>query len=158
MTAVKLWAKVKGIRKEYLIAVYFTQWYAKLAEIIYSKNSEEYIDAVKEITLWFLNMNNINQAYKSALDAYELSKMLYDSEINVAWVDMLLMMASMKARLHQFDTAKSIITKWKGLEEKLSSKFSQRFKNIIEIEQYAIKEEERINRILEDKMKKESFL
>ena len=116
------------------------------------------IDAVKETALWYLRMNNVNQAYKSALDAYELSKMLHNSEINVVWVDMLLMMANMKARLHQFDAAKSIIIKWKGLEENLSFKFSQRFKDIIELEHNVIKEEERINKILEDKMKKESFL
>ena len=158
MTALKLWAKVKGKRKEYQIAAILAHRYAKLAEVVYSKNSEEYIDAVKEIALWYLRMNNINFAYKSALDAYELSKMLHDSEINVDWVDMLLMMANMKARLHQFDTAKSIITKWKGLEEKLSFKFSQRFKDIIELEHNVIKEEERINKILKDKRKKENFL
>ena len=53
-------------------------------------------------------MNNINQAYKSALDAYKLPMMLYDSEINEDWVDMQAMMASMKANLHQFDTAKTL--------------------------------------------------
>ena len=67
-------------------------------------------------------------------------------------------MAAIKTKFHQFDEAKNLFSKWKELEMQLSSKFSQRYKTIQNIENDLFKTETAVNKYKKRKTKDSSFL
>ena len=109
--------------------------YQVVAEKIYTKISPEYLDA-KIRYIYLLNvLDQLNQAYKEGLEAYDIAKEVYGSEKNNDSVDTLTIMAIIKARFGQYDDAQNFINKCKKIEEQISSVYSERYKYIIDIEQ-----------------------
>ena len=156
--AIKLLIVVKKSKQDYKSVVQLAPEYAKIIESVHGKNSSEFIDAKKELANSYLLMNNSNLSYKECLEAYELAKNLYGSDKNADWVDILSFMAIIKMRLHQFEEAKNFLTKCKEIEEQLSSKFSQRYKSIVNLESNLSNAESQANNQKKGKGKKTSFL
>ena len=69
-------------------------------------------------------------------------------------VEILLSMAIIKIKLYQFDESRNFISKCKEIEEQLSSKFSQRYREIISWEKYLKDSEAKLNKNKKAKGKK----
>ena len=149
--------KVKKASQDFKSVAMFVPVYAKLVESVHGKNTLEYIDSKKELANAYLLVGNLNAGYKECLEAHELAKQLYGSEKNNDVVDILSFMAIIKMRLHQFDESRNFISKCKEIEEQLSSKFSQRYKQLIGFEKELNEAEVKLNKGKKAKGKKSGF-
>ena len=125
---------VKKLLKDYKSAFILTMKFAHLVECIYGIISPEYIDAKKEFDHNFLIGGDLKIAYQHWLEVHEIAIKLYGSEKNRDVIEILALMIMIKTKLHQFDEARNLILKSKQLEEQKSSKFTEQYKRIINLE------------------------
>ena len=96
----------------------------------YGEKTPQYIHAINKMSYVKLYTNQINEAYKYWLKAYDLSKEVYESEVNELSTNILLEMAGIKWRMAQFEEAISFCNKAKKIQEQLSSIYSNKYKEI----------------------------
>ena len=83
-----------------------------------------------------------NEAYKFWLKAYDLSKEVYDSELNNMSTGILVEMTTIKSILMQYEEALNLVDKAKKIEEQMSSIYSNRYKFIQNFEKEIRKTQE----------------
>lgn len=110
-------------------------------ERVKGKKDENYIDALKEYSVYLLSRIAYHDAYKTCLEAFELAKDLYGSELNNFSSNLLLNMAIAKRQLGQTEDMKHILERAKRIEETLNSKTSQKYLEIVEYEKSELKKD-----------------
>ena len=113
-------------------------------KLTYGEKSPQYIEAIKEMAYTKMAQYQTNEAYKFWLKAYDLSKEVYDSELNNMSTGILIEMAAIKCILMQYEEALNLVDKAKKIEEKLSSIYSNRYKVIQNFEKEIRTTQERI--------------
>ena len=149
---------VKRRKGEYQAAAILAHENERLVELVFGKNTAQYINAKKKIVECYVDLHQNTLAYNAWLEAYELARKFHNNEQNADWVDMLLCMGIIKTRLHQFFIAKIIFSSCRRIEEKLSANSLQRFRKICEEEKTLFEKEKQSNEIKKPTSKKESIL
>ena len=149
---------VKRKKREFQAVAILAHENERLVELVFGKNTTQYIKAKKEIAESYVDLHQNTLAYNAWLEAYELARKLHNNEQNVDWVDMLLCMGIIKTRLHQFFIAKIIFATCKRIEEKLSANSLQRFRKICEEEKTLIEKEKQSNEMKKPIYRNQSIL
>ena len=133
--------KFKDNQSAYIIAWEATQ----AAESSFSKHSIEYAKWLKQKAEIKTILKDFQNAYWDWLDMYEISKALFETDVNEISNDAIFMMSSIKMYLYQFNDAKNLINKWKLIEQKISSNSSNRYKETLRLEQIIYDKEKEYN-------------
>ena len=99
------------------------------------KVNENYIDALKEYSNYLIARGAYQDAYKTWLEAIELSKSLFGTDRNLFSSVLYSNMAQAKFELGQVEDSINIIVKAKKIEEELNSRTSPKYKEICSIEE-----------------------
>ena len=104
------------------------------SERVYGKNNENYIHSLKEYSVYLLARGSHQEAYTTWLEAFDLAKNLFGSDLNMFSSELLVNMGIAKRELGQIEDMKNIFERAKNVEEKINSKTSPRYKQILAIE------------------------
>ena len=111
-------------------------------KVVYGEKSPQYIEAVKEKAYSKMYLSQPQESYKCWLQAYDLSKEVFEGEVNNMAPGILLEMAWIKSYLSQFEEALNLIDKAKKIEEKIHSIYSDFYKQIQQFEQNVLLKKE----------------
>mmetsp|Transcript_43315 Transcript_43315/g.50874 ORF Transcript_43315/g.50874 Transcript_43315/m.50874 type:complete len:293 (-) Transcript_43315:73-951(-) len=98
------------------------------------KEKVEFVEAAKELATAMIEtreMDKQGQAYKLLQRSFELSREVYGDELNIEGSEILLLQAKIKINLKLYDECEDLIQRAKIIEEKVSSKYSDRYKKIL---------------------------
>ena len=119
----------------------------ELNKVVYGEKSPQYIEAVKEKAYSKMYLSQPQESYKCWLQAFDLSKEVFEGEVNNMAPGILLEMAWIKSYLSQFEEALNLIDKAKKIEEKINSINSAFYKQIQDFEQNVLQKKEKVAKV-----------